>query len=351
MPFGITTSITANTGGTFDEVALAVRARIRWAQGDLTGAELDAASVLGSRSRFTAWVTRDAGLTRRNKIYYNPTGVGFSGMLGLNTWWNPNQTRQPNPATGAGWPAIIPFTGYKFLGIDPTDGRTLQAGQNNIPVRYANEARGAGDAVVACNATSVQPGCVIGAVADTRVTHFIKQIQGPGRHEVPSRYTTENDDVPYMTWEELTLIRAEKLNMVDNTTAARTTAIGYVNGIRTAKSLPQISGAYLTTLTDGAGDQAEVRAMLLEERRREFFAEGGRFYSTEIQNTDMLWFPRQQGNTPNSSAYQLGGAVRLLTDGAEYNLNEYLIAAGGPSARGTGCANLGPLPGAQVPLF
>ncbi len=350
LPFGITTSATANTGGTFAEAALALRARIRWARGDLTGAELDAASVLGTRSRFTQWVTRDAGNTRRNKIFYNPTAVGFSGILGLNTWWNPAGNRANNPATGAPWPTIIPFTGYKFLGIDPTTGRTLASGTNNIPVRYANETRGAGDAVENCRVTS-SVGCVVGAVADSRVTHFIKQIQGPGRHEVPSKYTSENDDVPYMTWEELTLIRAEKLNMVDNTTVARTTAIGYVNGIRTAKSLPLIAGAYLTELTNGTNDQAEVRAMLLEERRREFYAEGGRFHSTGIQNTDLIWFPRLQGATPNSSAYQLGGSVRLLTDGQEYNLNEYLLAAGGPSARGTGCASLGPLPGAQVPLF
>jgi hypothetical protein len=348
MPFGVTTA----TSGTAMEMALAIRARINWARGQLALADGDAQTILAARPRFTAWITRDAGSTRRNKIYYNATAVGFSGMLGVNNWWN-GPARDDNPATGAKWPAILGFTGYKFLGV-AADGRTLEPG-SNMPVRYAKEARGAADAVVLCNVAPADPlaGCVVGATADNRVTHFIKQIQGPGRHEVPSRYAADTDDVPYMTWEELTLIRAEKLNMVDNTTAARTTAIGLVNGIRAARSpaLPIIQGAYLATLTDGTNDQAEFRAMLLEERRREFFAEGGRYFSTKIQNTDLLWFPRRQGQTPNTSQYQMLGVVRTLFDGGEYQLNPNWEALGGLSARGTGCASLGPLPGSQVPIF
>jgi hypothetical protein len=357
MPFGITTSATANTGGTATEMAYAVRARIRWARGDLAGADADAATVLGTRSRFTAWVTRDVGATRRNKIWFRGTFGAYSGMTPLNRTWN-DGTRANNPATGAQWPAIIPFTGWIHLGIMP-DGRTLEPG--NIPVRFANEVRGAGDAVVACNATSPQPGCPIGAVQDTRVTHGIKNIQTQ-RVEMPFRYGTfaagsDGVDIPYMTWEELRLIRAERYNQQND----RPNAIAQINAIRGAPSvvgagssnsvgpvLPAISGAYLATLTDGTNDQAEMRAAILEERRREFFAEAGRYWSTKIQNTDMLWFPRLQGG---GLVYQYQGGVRLRFDGSEYTINPYFVARGRESAQGTGCANMGPLPGSQVPIF
>lgn len=357
MPFGITTSATANTGGTATEMALAVRARIRWARGDLAGADADAATVLGTRSRFTAWVTRDVGATRRNKIWFRGTFGSYSGMTPLNRTWN-DGTRANNPATGAQWPAIIPFTGWIHLGITP-DGRTLEAG--NIPVRFANEVRGAGDAVVPCNALSPAPGCPIGAVQDTRVTHGIKNIQTQ-RVEMPFRYGTfaagsDGVDIPYMTWEELRLIRAERYNQLND----RPNAIAQINAIRAAPSivgagssnsagpvLPAISGAYLVTLTDGTNDQAEMRAAILEERRREFFAESGRYWSTKIQNTDLLWFPRNQGG---GLVYQYQGGVRVRFDASEYTINPYFVARGRESAQGTGCANMGPLPGSQVPIF
>jgi len=354
MPFGITTSATANTGGTPTEMALAIRARIRWARGDLAGADADAATVLGTRSRFTAWITRDVGTTRRNKIWFTNTFLGNSGLMRLNQNWN-GPTRLPNPATGTTWPAILPFTGYVFLGITP-DGRTLEA--NNIPVRFAQEARSAG-AAIPCAATSPQPGCPIGAVQDTRVTHGQRQVQAH-TVEVPFRYGTlaagsDGVDIPYMTWEELSLIRAERAN----TTGNQAGAIAFVNTIRAAPSnplafntamaaLPSISGAYLTSLTDGVNDQAEVRAMIIEERRREFFSEAGRYWSTKIQNTDLTWFPRRQGS---GLVYVYQGGVRLLFAGAEYTTNPYFVARGREAAQGTGCANMGPLPGSQVPIF
>jgi hypothetical protein len=93
--------------------------------------------------------------------------------------------------------------------------------------------------------------------------------------------------------------------------------------------------------------------VLLEERRREFFNEGGRYWSTKIQNTDLLWFPRREGVSP-LQGYQYLGGVRLLWDGSEYEGNDYWGARGGPAAQGTGCAGLGSLggnPGHQVPIF
>ncbi|MEQ1855058.1 MAG: RagB/SusD family nutrient uptake outer membrane protein [Longimicrobiales bacterium] len=364
MPFGVTSSATATTGGTPTEMALAVRARIRWARGDLAGADADAATVLGTRSRFTAWVTRDVGPTRRNKVWFTNTFQGYSGMMGLNRNWN-GPARNPNPATGTQWPTILPFTGYIGLGLTP-DGRALEphptGGAPSIPVRFAEEARNSTFAQVPCTVASPAPGCVVGAVQDHRVQHGRKQIQ-TGFYEVPFRYGTtaagsDGNDIPYMTWEELRLIRAERYNQLND----RTNAIAQINAIRSAPSitgasssnqaaaaLPAISGAYLAALTDGTNDQAEMRAAIIEERRREFFSEG-RYMATKIQNTDLTWFPRLQGS---GLTYQNAGGVRLLLPADEYTNNPYMIARGRESARGTGCTTAAPglLPGATVPLF
>lgn len=328
MPHGIAPSA--------EQMALAVRSRIRWARHDLSGAAADASAVLAAQPTFRAWITRDAGETRRNKIYLNATAIGFSAMLGVNDHWRPGD--RTNPATGQPWPNPIPHTGYIFLGILP-DGRTLEAG--NIPVRWAEERRDGNEDPIPLNNT---------AVPDTRVSHFYKQINGPGKWEVPARYRSDSDDIPYMTWEELTLIQADhELHQNSNPAGA----IALVNKLRTAHGLPTISGAYLASLTDGANDRNEVRHLLLEERRREFFAEGARYWSTKIQNTDVLWFPRGQGTTPGPSQYQLLGAVRQLFEDNEYELNDDWVAAGGLALRATGCTGLGSVgggPGSQQPI-
>jgi hypothetical protein len=322
MPFGI--------GPTATNLALAVRARIRWANRDYAGAAADANTVLGAAPSFVAWVTRENGVTRRNKIFHNTRDVGFSGMLGVNTWWNP-AIRRPNPVTGQPWPNPIPFTGYLFLGIMP-DGRTLDVG--NIPVRWAEEIRDVNRNPVPLNN---------GAVSDTRVPHIFKGIQGPQPQDVPARFAAEGDDVPYMTWEELQLMRADREHQLGNLA----NAIAIVNAIRSSKSLPQISGAYLTTLSDGTDDANDVRWLLLEERRREFFSEGARYWSTKIQNTDVLWFPRLEGQTPFQS-YNLQGGVRQTFVTDEYTQNPHFVAAGGLDARGTGCTTLF---GSQAPYI
>jgi hypothetical protein len=331
MPFGVAPSAR--------NMAIALRARLRWANGNLTGAAADAATVLAADPDFAAYVTRETGETRRNKSFHMLTDVSFSGMLGINDWWNPS-VRAPNPATGQVWPNPIPFTGYIFLGIMP-DGRTLETG--NLPVRWAQETRDASEQPISL---------ANGAVADTRVPHIYKSIQGPGKQEVPAVYDAEDDDIPYMTWEELKLIQADR-ELQLGAPANLANAIGLVNDLRADKSLPQISGAYLATLTDGTNDATEVRYVLLEERRREFFAEGGRYWSTKIQNTDVLWFPRLQGATP-FKGYNLQGAVRQLFADDEYDQNEHFVALGGLSSRGTGCSSLGTIlggPGSQAPAF
>ncbi|MDR0787576.1 MAG: RagB/SusD family nutrient uptake outer membrane protein [Gemmatimonadota bacterium] len=309
----------ADAGGAW-EMAVSIRSRAKWANRDFQGAADDAAAVLAANNSYTSWITRETGATRRNKIYYAATEVGYSGGLGINNWWTGSKV---NPVTNQPWPDTIPHTGYLFLGIMP-DGRTLSGG--NIPVLWANQQRQNGQPVARDS----------GAVADTRVTTVYKQVQ-VGIQETPGRYSSEADDIPYMTWEELRLIIADNELRLGNLQAA----IDQVNLIRAAKSLPQVSGAYLTSLLASAD---ATRHMLLEERRREFFAEGGRYWSTKIQNTDLLWFPRFEGAAPGGFRY--GGAVRVTMPLTEYERNPFFEQRGGLNARGSGCTDLF---GDQVP--
>ncbi len=309
LPNGISTS--AQT------MAIGLRARVRWARGDLVGAVVDAATI---PQGFTAWVTRESGATRRNKIYDSGTsGSPFSGMLGVNSYWNP-AVRRPNPATDLLWPNPIPFTGYIFLGLMP-DGRAVD--ENGYPVRWAQEGR-------SCSASQPVP-LGNGAVPDPRVPHVLKCVSGPAPREVPNLFTSVADDMPLVDWEEMWLIRAEH--------AGGQTAIDLVNEMRTLAGVP------LVTYVDGATATAQqIRYLLLEERRRVLYSDAGRYWSTKIQNADVLWFPRAEGVT-SSGVYTLQGGVRLALPDNEYLTNPFLLARGGLAARGTGCDP------AEAPVF
>ncbi|HSH74670.1 MAG TPA: RagB/SusD family nutrient uptake outer membrane protein [Longimicrobiales bacterium] len=312
-------------------MARAIRAQVLWAHGDLAGAAAEAQTVLTADPGFNAYISREGGQERRNKVYHAGNSAGFSGMLGINDWWRgTTNNRAPNPATGQQWSDTIPFTGYIFLGIGP-EGQTLETNGSvaNMPVRWAQQQRDA-------NEDPVSLGNL--AVPDTRVEHIYKSIQGPEKREVVDKYKGDDEDIHLATWRELTLIRAEWENTTNNDQAA---AIALINALRGA-SLPNISGAYATSLI---GDQATMRAVILEERRRELYSESARYWSTKIQNTDLLWFPRRQGNTP-FQGYILFGGVRLQFPDDEYTLNSNLAAAGGLALRGTGCdANEAVIPG------
>jgi hypothetical protein len=310
--------------------AKAIRARIRWANRDFAGAASDASAVLAADPDFTHWITREAGATRRNKIWHNATEVGFSAMQGRVDWWNPS-IRLANPAypqssTYAGtWPDPIPFTGYLFLGIGP-HGETLNSltwGSDLGPVVYAEEDR---------DPTTGGPVLISGFTGthDTRVTHHQQPIQGPTPEDVPDRYDGLDDDVPYMSWQELELIIAK--NELEQGNLAN--VITRINTVRTGASLQNIDGAYATSLNTAE----ELRFVLHEERKREFFAEGARYWSTKIQNTDISWFPLSQGATP-FQGYSYLGAGRQHFAYSEYQSNPYFIAAGALDARATGCTN------------
>ena len=211
MPFNIASSAT--------NMALALRAQIRWAKADATAtghnspadlaaAAADAATVLASDPAFVAWVTREGGETRRNKIHHTAQLVVIATMYDRIDFWNPS-VRLPNPATGVQWTDPIIFTGYVDLAVE-ADGRTVSD---------------AGDPITLTTA---------GSVADTRVRHVDGPGTGPGVFTIPIRYSSDADDIPMVTWKELRLIQAENENVLGNSQAA----IDFVNMVRAGTGTP-----------------------------------------------------------------------------------------------------------------
>jgi hypothetical protein len=258
-----------------ETLAYGLRARIRWARGPShwPGALADAAHV---DQGYTAWITRETGPQRRNKVYVAATQVGYGHVHGpISHWEGP-----PNPVTGETWPAVIPFTGYLELGILP-DGRAIS--DDRYPIRTVD------------NPT---------AVADTRVVTRVQPIAGPQPGPVPVKYTAEAEDMPWVSWDDIWLIRAE----IEGGQAA----IARVNEIRTARDLPLVTYA-------NPSNAEQILDMIIEERRRELWIEG-RFWATKIQHTDRLWFPRRFGNTV-FQGYPYTGGVTMALPQSEYELN------------------------------
>jgi hypothetical protein len=95
-------------------------------------------------------------------------------------------------------------------------------------------------------------------------------------------------------------------------------AIDLVNALRVADNLPRV------TYADPANAQ-QIRYMIIEERRRALFIEG-RYYFTKLQNLDLLWFPRNQGNNPGGGGgnSQFMGGIRFVMPQSEFQLNPNL---------------------------
>jgi hypothetical protein len=282
-------------------VAYGLRARVRWAMGNDAGALSDAAQV---PQGFVAFVTREPGTARMNLIANHTQVTGFVMLYGMVDWW----VGPPNPVTGKAWPNPIPFTGYHYLGILPNGRAVTDAG---YPIRVTDDDGGR-------RFPDPHPGKEATAVRDTRVRHTWGILQGSGQQRLfQAKWTSENDDLPWVSWKEMQLIAAE--------VEGGQRAIDRVNRLRTAAGLP------LVTYVDPNNAQ-QIRYMIIEERRREFFVEG-RYYPTELQNTDILWFPRAAGNNrEKGEAY--AGAVKFLMPESEYLLNPNLTQAD----RATGCA-------------
>lgn len=265
IPGGITSSAR--------QMALLERARTRFARGDLSGAAADAGQI---SKGFMAFATRDAGgeRTRWNRAVHALNQQGWGTLIGPVDWW-----------TGpGGWPTVIPYTGYRDLGLLP-DGRAVT--DTGHPILTTGSA---------------------GAVADARVP--VKQDFLPnGEPRIFNRfpvwhqrkYTGLDSDIPMANWEEAWLILAE--------IEGGQSAIDRVNEIREFHKLPLVT--YLSP-----GDAAGIERMIIEERRRSLFLEG-RFWSTKIQKN--LWFPRGFDTTPYPYNYQ--EAVRLAMPQNEYILN------------------------------
>jgi hypothetical protein len=271
-----------------------LRARIRWAQGDLGGAAADAALVTqGFRANITRGTT---ALQRENDIFVAHYDDVYNTVTGPITTaeWNP--AIRTNPVTSTDWPDTIPFTGYLNLMVD-ANGRAITATQH--PITTANAAGG--------------------AVADTRVQVALDAGAGATPNMRPLKYPTVTSTIPLLNWEEAWLIRAE---------ATPANAVARVNDIRTARGLPLVNG---TTYNPTTAD--EIEDMIIEERRRSLFLEG-RFWATKLHNTDKLWFPRSNGLEVAPNDLEWGGAVRMIMQEAEFDLNTNVSIAD----RNTMCA-------------
>jgi hypothetical protein len=282
------------------QTTLALRARIRYAAGDLAGAAADAALVTDGHM---GWVLREDPEDRRNavaSIQGNAGGVQAQGFLQgpVTVGVNPGISELgSHPVTGAAWPNPVPFTGYLNLAIETATGRAVT--DAGYPLTTATA----------------------GTTADTRVQHVIGNTAG-GPRPVERKYGSLSADIPLVNWREMRLIRAE---------AAGPSAAGvdHINAIRTAAALPLVQGAY-RTLVESDADAFDD--LIIEERRRALWLEA-RFWSTKIQKNEKLWFPRRVGEWVNASNYELNGGVRMLMPNSEYQINPNF----GQAARGTGC--------------
>jgi hypothetical protein len=274
---GVTTSA--------QQMALLLRARPRFAQGDQAGALADAQAI--SRG-FMAYATRESTGPRQrgNKVAAGNNDNGYVTIMGPITTW-----------TGPGWSGVIPFTGYRDLGILP-DGRAVSASRHAIT-------------------TAANPG----AVADVRVPVLDTKTKTNG-HDfwTQQKYRTRDADIPLANWQEAWLIRAE--------IEGGQRAIDLVNEIRDFHELPRVT-------YPAPGDTQGIKDMIIEERRRSLFLEG-RFYSTKIQEN--LWFPRGIGVTEIVRAPYFG-AVRLVMPQNEFDLNAGISGA----QRGTLCGDQRPV--------
>lgn len=288
-------------------MAYGLRARIRWAKGDLAGAAEDALQVPDG---FYAFVLREEGEDRRNMI--SVMQGGGAGTQAAGFLQGPVKLKAPTDVYGVStlgskpngdpWPNPVPFTGYLDLAIDPGTGRAVDA--DGYPITTENTP---------------------GAVDDERVPHVMGNTAG-GPDNIIQKYDDPADDIPLVSWVEMRLIRAEAdpANAVAHVNAVRNGEV-YIGGTLQSIALPEVT--YNPT-----GD--ELEDMIIEERRRGLWLEG-RFWSNKILHPDKLWFPRAVGEWVNPIAnLALNGGVRLLMPEDEYQINENFSLAD----RGTGCA-------------
>jgi len=248
------------------QMALALRARIRWALGNSAGAMDDALQI---EQGFQAYATRGPGIRQRwNRVVDAHNNQGWATITGPITW---------HAKVGNWTMAVVPFTGYRYLGILP-DGRAVTETRHPITTQNSPE-----------------------AVADTRVPVTYHGIYNGFDAYKQQKYPNLDSPMVMANWEEIWLIRAEIVGGQG--------AIDLVNEIRDYHGLPRVT--YVA-----AGNAQQVKDMIIEERRRSLWLEG-RYWATKLRED--LWFPRAQGRTPYPYSYQ--GGVRMLMPANEYELN------------------------------
>ncbi len=270
------------------QAALLGRARARFWRGDHANAAADAALI--TDPGFVAYITRDnSEHERRNHLF--DYGVSSSQATVAEAIYHP--FGEPNAE-------LIPFTGYYRLddtAVD-TEGRPVvhalaidAEGRSNVggfPL-YADDP---------------------GTVPDPRVAVQMSNIIIPSTsiHMVGQwKYQAINAPIPFARWAEAKLILADIAHANNDLTAA----IGHVNDLRDVHSLPNYTVAGPTA--------QEVKDLILEERRREFFLEG-RWAGTKI--LEDLWFPLGEGVIPTGYTYENGTC--MLMPEIEYELNPNL---------------------------
>ena len=219
----------------------------------------------------------DAALTLVNAM---PNGAAKTQLLNLTYVGRARVRLDLKDAAGAAADAALVEPGFEFFVTRSVDAQTRwndawylmsESGYSSVDPQYRN--------------------LTVGGKPDPRVQVSAGPDVGlpPNAHDgvtdlyvVTNKNFTRGDPMRMASFIEAQLIRAEALG--------GNTAVGIINARRTALQLPQYTGAT---------DATSIRALVLDERNREFFMEGGQRYN------DLLRFaiPWKTGNDQNGVPY------------------------------------------------
>ena len=250
------------------QLALLGRARVRLVMDDLSGARMDAVQI---QPDFVAWITRDASVRSRwNAVTQGMTVSNWRTIGGPMLWNGFDETRMIT-------------AGYRDLTIRADGAQTVNDGTPDprVPVIFTNE------------------------LAQDGFTENWLQ----------TKYPTVADNQPLARWAEAELILAE----IDIIEGALPSAVGHINALRDAQSLPNFASV----------DSDEIYRTMIEERRREFFLEG-RWHADKLRYG--LWFPRGLGKDHKS--VEFGFAYCFLMPVGEYQLNDNIVEEFGADYEG-----------------
>jgi hypothetical protein len=273
-----------------EQAALLGRARARFWRGDHVDAAADAAQI---QPDFVAYITRDnSEHERRNHLYdYGQNSIQATVA---------EEVVHPFGTPSA---EVIPFTGYYRL-----DDTAVDAQGQPVIHNLAIDATDGHSTVNGFPLYDDDPG----TVPDPRVQLAMSNLIIPGT-AIPVvgqwKYQSIDAWIPFARWAEAQLILAD----IAHANGDLPGAIGYVNTLRNSYS------PALPNYTVAGPTAQQVKDLILEERRREFFLEG-RWAGTKI--LEDLWFPLGEGSVPTGYPYQEGTC--MLMPEVEYELNPNL---------------------------